>query len=166
MSSPRIKVAGSERKAIPHGRPVVGPSERPDPNHFIDITLKLRPKAELPAWVTHTGMLSHEQLASDYGATESDFLTVRQFAKEYNLQILDENVLNCTVKVSGKLQDLERAFETQLRNVQVGNKIYRERTGHISLPDYVAPIIVGVFGLDNRNQVQPHFRIKFGPKVA
>lgn len=166
MPSPRIKVIGSERKPIPNSQPVFGANERPDPNHFIEITLKLRPKANIPPWVTHTGMLSHEQMASDYGAAEADFGIVRQFAKEYNLTILEEDALSCTVKISGAIQDLERAFETRLKNVQVGKNIFRERTGHITLPEYVSPIIEGVFGLDNRNQVRPHFRALTGPRVA
>jgi kumamolisin len=166
MPSPRNKVVGSERKPIPNARPVYGANERPDPNHFIEVTLKLRPKAEIPTWATHTGMLSHEQLASDYGTSESDFAAVRRFAQEYNLKVLDEDPLNCSAKVSGTIQDLERAFETRMRNVQVGANIYRERTGHVTLPDYVSQIIEGVFGLDNRRQVKPHFRMLRGARVA
>ena len=166
MSSTRFRIIGSERRPIPNGRPVFGANERPDPALFIELTLKLRPKTPIPAWVTYTGMLSHDQMASDYGTIDEDFSAVRRFAKEYHLAILEEDSLSCSVKVSGAIQDLEKAFETKLRNVQVGAHIFRERTGHMTLPDYVAPIIEGVFGMDNRNQVRPHFRKLRGPKTA
>jgi kumamolisin len=166
MSSPRITLSGSERKPIPKGKPPIGIFERPDPHQFIEITLKLRPKAEFPTWVIHTGTLSHDQVKTDYGTAESDFKAIRQFAREYRLQVLDENHFSCTAKLSGTLQDLENAFQTRLRHVQVGAKVFRERTGHLALPDYVSMIVQGVFGLDNREQVKPHIRPSHGPRTA
>jgi kumamolisin len=110
--------------------------------------------------------MNHTQLASDYGTSDSDFRTVRAFAKEYHLQVLDEDPLSCSVKVSGRIQDLERAFETTLRHVQVGKRMHRERTGPLTLPEEVAPIIEGVFGLDDRAQVRPHVRPSIRPRAG
>src|SRR5207237_142910 len=37
---------------------------------------------------------------------------------------------------------------------------YRGRTGSLTIPVELSGVIEGVFGLDDRPQVQPHFRIR------
>jgi kumamolisin len=157
MTKSRIYLKDSKREPIPNSQPVIGVGERPDPNQHIEVTVSLRRKSSIPTWVTHSGVLSKEQLTSDYGATASDFITIQKFAQEYNLKVVEESPLTCTVKISGKIQDLERAFGTTLKHVKVGNALFRQRTGHLSVPEDVSSIIEAVLGLDNRPQANPRF---------
>jgi kumamolisin len=166
MPQSRITLAGSKRGPIPNSQPVAGVRSRPNPNENIEVTISLRRKASIPAWVTHSGVLSREQLAADYGATASDFIAIQRFAKKFNLVVVEESSLTATVKVSGSVRDLENAFGTKLKHVHVANAIYRERTGHIALPKELAFVVEGVFGLDNRRQANPRFRPSIGPRVA
>jgi kumamolisin len=166
MSKSRIVLKGSHRNPIPNSQPVAGPGSRPDPNTHVEVTISLRRKASIPTSVTHSGVLNKEQLTADYGATASDFMAIQQFAEEYNLKIVEESPLTCTVKVSGRLEDLEKAFGTSLKHVKLGDRHFRQRTGHISLPEDVSSIIEGVFGLDDRPQAQPRFRSAVAPHAA
>src|SRR4051794_358046 len=125
MSNSRIILAGSKREAIPNSQPVIGPGDRPDPNKHIEVTITLRRKAAMPTWATHSGVLEKEQIAADYGATASDFMAIQKFAKEHNLKVVEESPLTCTVKVAGKIQDLEKAFGTTLHHVKVGKNMFR-----------------------------------------
>lgn len=165
-TSPRIILAGSKRDPIAGARPLTGQDAAPDPNQVTEVTISLRRKTAVPTWVTHKGVLNSEQVASDYGATASDFITIQKFAKAHGLQVVEESPLTCTAKVSGSIQNLEAAFGTKLRNVKLGESIYRERRGHITLPEDIASIVEGVFGLDNRRQANPRFRPSVGPLVA
>lgn len=166
MPQSRITLAGSKRGPIPNSQPLAGAGSQPNPGENIEVTISLRRKSSIPAWVTHSGVLSRDQLAADYGATASDFLAIQKFAKKFNLAVVEESPLTATAKVSGSLRNLENAFGTKLRHVEVANNIYRERTGHITVPKDLASIVDGVFGLDNRRQANPRFRPSFGPRVA
>src|SRR5436305_9523078 len=126
MQKSRIILEGSKRDPIPNSQPIIGPGERPDPNKHVEVTISLRRKASIPTSVTHKGSLGREQLTAAYGATASDFMAIQMFAEEYNLTVVEESPLTCTVKVSGKIQDLEKAFGTALRQVKVGAATYRE----------------------------------------
>jgi kumamolisin len=164
MPESRITLAGSERTPIPGSQPLTEPEATPDPNQYLIITVLIRRKQALPNSVVRAGNLTREQLAADYGASTIDLQAVRRLAADYNLKVVDESALKRTMELSGTIQDLERAFGTQLLNVQVDNAVYRERTGPLTLPQDVAPIIEGVFGLDNRQVARPHLR--FHPAAA
>ena len=55
---------------------------------------------------------------------------------------------------------MQKAFGVELHSQRIGDKAYRVREGGISLPRGLYGHVEAVLGLDNRPQVEPHFRLK------
>src|SRR5262249_13837198 len=63
------------------------------------------------------------------------------------------------VKASGRLGDLQAAFDTQLSSaVTDTGKTFRHRVGAVRVPSDLVNAITAVLGLDNRDQARPRFR--------
>jgi kumamolisin len=58
------------------------------------------------------------------------------------------------------VQAFNDAFGVKLSRCEHQSETYRARTGSISIPSDLDGIIEGVFGLDNRPQAKPHFRMR------
>ena len=58
------------------------------------------------------------------------------------------------------------AFDVDLGRYQVGETSYRGREGHVHVPGELAPLVQGVFGLDNRQQARPLFQAAADPAQA
>ena len=50
------------------------------------------------------------------------------------------------------------AFGVDLGRYEVGETSYRGREGHVHVPEDLAPLVEGVFGLDDRQQARPLFQ--------
>jgi kumamolisin len=63
------------------------------------------------------------------------------------------------VKATGRLQDLQAAFDTQLSSaVTDTGRTFRHRVGPVRIPAHLLNAITAVLGLDNREQAQPRLR--------
>jgi kumamolisin len=164
QSARRVRLAGSERVVMPGAlaRGKVPADER------FEITVRLRPKAPLPsADASFTGdhavqqrrYLSRAAYLKSYGTTAADFAKLRSFAKKYALVVVDESAARHSTVLSGTAAAFSAAFSVTLRYYEHPNGSYRGRTGAISLPQSLAGIVQGVFGLDNRPQAVPHFQV-------
>ena len=162
----RVILKGSARAAIP-GAQDTGPA---DPNKQIEVSVLLRrSKPEKFPSIDEMGAqpptqrkyLTREQFARLHGASAADLKKVQSFAKQYGLQIVSEDRAARTVKLSGTVQAFNAAFGVDLRHYQHDSGTYRGRTGDVTIPTTLEPIIQGVFGLDDRPQAKPHFRIRF-----
>lgn len=69
-----------------------------------------------------------------------------------------------TVRLAGPLGVVERTFGVTLQRWTYSGGSYRGRSGLVSIPDQLASMVVGVFGLDNRPQAKPHFRRRATPQ--
>jgi len=162
----RVALKGSERAALP-GAQDAGPA---DPNQQIEVSVLLRhgsrpgefPSAEqLAAQLPRDRKyLSREEFAHLHGATKADLEKVRAFAKQYNLKVVSEEAASRTVKLSGTVGAFADAFGANMRRYQHSSGSYRCRTGSLTIPADLESIIEGVFGLDNRPQAKPHFRVR------
>jgi kumamolisin len=168
----RVKLKGSTRAAIP-GAQDTGPA---DPNKQIEVSVLLRrgsKPGKFPA-VAETGAqsprqrkyLTREQFARLHGASSADLKKVQSFAKQFGLQIVSENRAARLVKLSGTVQAFNVAFGVELRHYQHASGTYRGRTGDVTIPATLEPVIQGVFGLDDRPQAKPHFRLLKDSHVA
>jgi len=82
------------------------------------------------------------------------------FATENNLSPSVENGL---VKATGRLADLQTAFDMQLSPAQTPEGVmFRHRTGPVRVPAELVGAISAVLGLDDRDQSQPRGRIYEG----
>jgi len=153
MASERIAIPGSERQQIPNSN-LIG---TPDPNEIISVTVTLRRRnAHLPA--PGTEIISRHEFAERFGAHPADADRIEQFAAENDLTVVQTDLARRSVVLSGTIANMSEAFGTQLSIFQSPNGAFRGRTGLLYVPVDLAPLIVGVFGLDERPQAKVHFR--------
>jgi kumamolisin len=154
------------------GAKLIGPS---DPQEQMEITVYLRRGSQLEAYpnvaqlgslpVNERRHLSRQEFTKTHGANTDDLARVRRFAAEFGLRVKEENPARRSVVLAGTVEAFSRAFETRLERYEHPTKgYYRGRTGTLTIPTELAPAIEGVFGLDNRPQAKPHFRIR--PKAT
>ena len=103
--------------------------------------------------------LTHEEFDALYGASTSDIALMQRFAAGHGLGVVDVNSAARTVKLAGTRRQMEDAFRIELFDVRAGGKTFRGRSGSVSIPFTLAPVVQGVFGLDDRPQAQPHFQV-------
>src|ERR1700722_2293805 len=162
----RIDLPGSERTLLPGSRKI-GPCE---PQEQIRVTVFLRrgssPKQfpdvekigkQPPAQRSH---LSRAQFASRHGARPADIKKIRAFAAQNGLKVVEVSRPRRSVLLSGSIAAFSRAFGVELNSYQHPAGTSRMRSGTIQIPAPLSGIIEGVFGLDNRPQAKPHFRIR------
>ncbi|HMK45819.1 MAG TPA: S53 family peptidase [Methanocella sp.] len=164
-SKKKIPIKGSERAPI-HGARAVGPS---DPGEQIDVTLILRHRQssdlsskikEIQSQKPHERKyLSRDELAAARGADEADIQKIKDFAREYHLDVSEVNAAQRRVVLSGTATNMSEAFSVDLQKFEYSKGSYRGRTGSVQIPEDIAPIVEGVFGLDNRPQARPHLRV-------
>ena len=128
------------------GSGILEPSHRQD---WVEVTVKVRRKAPLPEPVP-SKPIAKEELAANHGADPKDLDAVEKVLASYGLAVISRNVATCTVKLAGRVSDLETAFGTKLFLVKHGIDFYRGRTGEIHIPLALAGVVTAVLGLDNR----------------
>jgi kumamolisin len=162
----KVQLAGSHRPPMPNSK-VLGPTH---PEERVEVTIRLRPRAPISAAVHATTAaqspkgrqyLSRKQLSDAHGATREDIAEIEMFAKAHKLAVVEASVPRRSVIVSGHAADISDAFGVTLEEfTHPEGGTFRGRTGPIMIPAELEGIIVGVFGLDNRPQAKPHFRVR------
>jgi kumamolisin len=102
--------------------------------------------------------LSHDAFEKLYGADAKHLARIRAFAKAHHLTVVRESAARRSVMLSGTVADFSAAFGVQLKIYEYPGGTYRGRTGHVRIPADLAPLVEGVFGLDNRPVAKPHVR--------
>jgi kumamolisin len=161
----RMKVPGSDRAAPFRGAHVI--SSVPADERF-EVTVRVRRRtdlADLSANRFHadaTGAerkyLTREEYADKHSADPADLAKVAAFAKANNLTVVETSPARRSVFLSGRAADFARAFGTRIDQYEHDGGTYRGRTGELTIPAELEPIIEGVFGIDNRPVAKPHFQ--------
>jgi len=162
-------VPGSERPRYTQGQ-IIGPCDQLEP---VRVTVMLRRKNEreferlLREFERRQTSdlvkpLSSEEFARSFGADSADIQTVAEFAGQAGLQVEETDIARRIVVLSGTVGNMNKAFGVQLQNCEEGGRTFRVREGGISVPDAIAGIVTGVFGLDQRPQAIPHFQLQSG----
>ena len=129
------------------------------PDELVDVTVLLRGRS----WALDAPRLTREEFASQYGARPDDVAAVEAFAARHELAVLETSVAKRTVKLAGTVEQVSKAFAVELaRETTDRGVVFRGRTGTVSVPEQMAPVVQGVFGLDDRPQASPHFRLASG----
>ncbi len=164
-----VAIPGSERKPVSGARVI----RNCHPDQTIEVSIRLRSKAEaklqeLKSALAKPGFkhLSRSGFANSYGADQADLDQIKKFAQEFGLKVIEtgNELARRTVMVSGTVSNLQKAFQVELKEYSHSKGNFRGRVGPVSVPTDYAGIITGVFGLDNRPQAQPHFRLWTRPK--
>jgi len=136
----------------------------------VEVTVRVRPRNPLPTAQdmlelseTPLKQLTHEQYEKRYGADAKDLALVRRFARENNLNVVRESAARRSVILSGSVIDLNRAFGVSLKTYAYPGGTYRGRTGPVWIPADIAPVVEGVFGLDNRRVAKRHGALPHAP---
>ena len=161
---------GSERRPAPGAR-LLGPAD-PDERLTVTIVVRRRPDGEaLPDFdhFLHTppserARLSPDEFSAKYGASPDDIKEVTDFAAGHGLTVESTNTARRSVVVSGTVAaDVERVrvelgdYEHTIaprRGEEPTAVRYRGRDGLIHVPESLIPIVVGVFGLDDRRVIK------------
>ncbi len=156
-------ISGSERQPV-RGARFLHDSH---PDQTIEVSVRLRSKSESKRSELKSALvkpdfhhMSRTDFEGTYGADAADLEKIKEFAKEYSLHVRETGteLARRTVMLSGTVSQLQKAFNVQLKEYSHPKGNFRGRTGAISVPSEYVDIIKGVFGLDNRQQAEPHFR--------
>ncbi len=174
------RLENSTRHIRPHAKRV-GPA---DPNEVISITVTVRRRPGAPAlpsqehWAAtlpgERRYMNPDEFTSLYGAAPADLDLVAKFAVDHGLKVVEKNAAQRIVIVSGKVSQVNQAFAVELGRYEVEirpederkrhegdprphkreREVYRGYEAEVHLPMDVAPVVEGVFGLDNRRMAR------------
>lgn len=168
-NSKKVPLKGTEHTMLAGARSI-GPT---DPHQLIEISVVLKHRTPLPKLDERHAQMSHSEFERTYGADPAQVDKIREFARENNLQMLErgDEVLRRTVTLAGTAAALEKAFGIELNQFEFEDGSYRSYGGTVQMPEDLADIVSGVFGLDNRPVAHPHFRYRntsrsFGSRVS
>ncbi len=167
-SKKTVAVRGSKKNPLPGAR-VIAPAA---PDERVEVTIRIRPrhplppKADLLAPLARPPILDHAAFEKRYGADPKDVAKVRKFAKDNDLTVVKATAASRSVLVSGTVADMSKAFGVTLQVYSYPHGTYRGRTGSVKIPADLAPIVEGVFGLDNRPVAKRHVRIRRATAAA
>lgn len=152
----RIALPGSERHPIPGAR-ITGATP---PAEQLTVTVYVRPNPNAPPLPSPEAIgaqlpqerhyLSDTEFAQAYGADPADLAKVAAFAQEYGLIVEESSEEKRSVRLSGTVEAMQRAFGVELHTYQATEETYRGRAGSVLIPAELEGIVQAVFGLDNR----------------
>jgi kumamolisin len=160
----RVVLAGSDRRASLHDAEAIGPV--PSSERF-EVTIRVRRQTALteiaPGTTDATAPADRTYLARDayaatHGASAADLAAVADFARAHGLTVVETSAARRSVFVSGTAAQYARGFGTEIAQYEHDGGTYRGRTGALSVPAELAPLIEGVFGIDDRPVAMPHFQ--------
>ena len=149
------KLAGSTKAS-----PAAAAINTLNPNDTASVTIRIRRKKSIDSALGKVKQISREEYADQYGASDDDIAQVEAFAAGHHLSVVQSDKGRRSIVVKGRIGDLETAFKVHLTHYKDDKGvIFRGRTGDICIPGELDGIIEGVFGLDDRPHVQPHFQV-------
>lgn len=160
------RLAGSERTLPPHAR-WLAPA---DPHQRIEVSVYLRDPAadeiggQSGIHAQQPGpQLSRADYIARHSASPEDLARIEKFAHEHHLHVIEVNPASRKVVLEGTVSHFSAAFATELHHYERNGQRFRGRSGYLHVPDEIEALINGVFGLDDRQQAQPHFRVAKAP---
>jgi kumamolisin len=161
-SAARVALPASHKSA-PVGAKLAG---KISPDERLEVTVRLRRKPGAGIPKIEGKLLTREEFRAAYGADPADIEKVEEFANEHGLDVVQSSIAQRAVRLSGTVEAMQAAFGIRFKAYRMTKtrQAFRGRTGTVSVPKNLANIIEGVFGLDNRPQAQPHFRIRAAKK--
>lgn len=150
---------GSTRKVVPFAR-FLGTS---DPAQRIKVSIYVRRNPNPPAAVVQKvaalarqlpgqrEKVTNEEFNSMYGADPEDLKKVADWTASAGLEVIDQSVATRRIKVEGTIDQVQHAFGIQLNEYEHATEgRFRGREGGVRVPEALAGVISGVYGLDTR----------------
>jgi kumamolisin len=150
------RIGGSERR-VARGAQRLAPA---DPNEKLSVSIRVRRRPGAPPvpdqsyWAAippgRRRFTTRDELVAQIGATQADLDKVSEYARNYGFEVVEASAARRIVRVTGTVAQANRAFAVDLGRYQSPEESYRGHEGPVSVPNDVADVIEGVFGLDNR----------------
>src|ERR1700723_866163 len=99
--------------------------------------------------------LKPSDIAARFAPTAQEAKTVQEFFAAHNLTVVKTGPNNFYVRARGTVGDVERAFQIQLNNYQVGDKTIRANAGDPYVEGPAGPLVRAVSGLDTEEFEHP-----------
>jgi kumamolisin len=167
-----MELPGSERTPLPGARSV----GQPRAEGRLEVTVLLRRRTDAGALPDLLSLgagpsssrvpVSRGEFAQTHGAHPDDLDRLRAFATSHQLEVRAQSVGARLVRVGGTVEAFEQAFGIALERWAYSGGTYRGRVGPLTLPSELDGVVLGVFGLDDRPQARPHFRIHRTPAAT
>jgi kumamolisin len=159
-SQQRVVLPGSEKAPLS-----AATSEKPArASSVLTVSVIVRRKRPLNTKRLGKDRLTRAQYRQQHAADPAAIKLVRAFAKEFGLNVDKDTPKpeRRTIKLTGTVAAMQKAFDVTLTQKVLDGNIYRVREGSIRLPAELADAVEAILGLDNRPQAQPHFRARAG----
>jgi kumamolisin len=153
----RVVLPGSEKPPL-----AVAAGEKPaPPRNSVTVSVIVKRKQPLDKERLGKERLTRAQYRQQHGADPAAIKLVHAFAQEFGLTVEKGTPQpeRRTIKLSGTVAQMEKAFGVTLMHKALDGNTYRVREGGIHLPAELADAVEAILGLDNRPQAQPHFRV-------
>ncbi len=154
----RTVLSGSEK------RPDARASQKKPASHDERLTVSVIVRRKKPLSQEHSSgraRISRARFNADHAADPAAVELVQRFAREFGLEVENGGPApgRRTVKLTGTVANMQRAFGVTLSHATIEGQTYRVRDGDILVPSELQGYVVAVLGLDNRPQAKPHFRV-------
>lgn len=161
MEPTHVSLPGSHRPAARDARRLRDAS----PQDPVEVTVTLAgPPLPDPDSIPARG-LTQEEFTSLYAAPEENAAMAREALERYGLSVEDVSLSTRSMRLSGTVDQVERAFGTKLGVYHTEKEgEFRGREGELEIPAELKGIVTGVFGLDARRVA--HRRTAAPAKVA
>ncbi len=129
---------------------------------FSRILLALTPSAEaqadLQTYMDHQQdrtspdyhhWLTPEEFGAKFGPAPQDILTVKSWLEQQGLQVTSTAKSGLWMEVSGTSGQVERAFQTQMRQYRIAGETHIANASELSIPAALIPVVRGVVSLHN-----------------
>lgn len=161
----QVILVGSERPARSDIR-LVGPA---DAEEQLTVSLEVRRRPDAPPLPDlealgaqlprNRAKINRGAVAASYGADPEDLAKVSAFANAYGLAVEESSAPRRTVRLSGTVGQMSKAFGVRLNTYQYNGDTYRGREGHVMVPRALADIVKRVSGFTNLPLAQPHLLV-------
>ena len=163
-SQQRVALPGSEKAPLS-----AATGEKPArAASVLTVSVIVRRKRPLNTKRLGKDRLTRTQYRQQHAADPAAIRLVRAFAKEFGLNVDKDTPKpeQRTIKLTGTVAAMQKAFDVTLTQKVLDGNIYRVREGSIRLPAELADAVDAILGLDNRPQAQPHFRVHAGAAAS
>lgn len=156
----QVALTGSNRK-LPPGKNLGNTNL----NDIIEVTFRLRRKKPIEDFVKEvesgkTKPISRAEFEERFGANQKDIQLVEQFATSHDLTVVSSSAARRSVILKGTVQNFSQALGVFLSDYQHDDgKVFRGRIGEIKVPTKLESVVEGIFGLDDRPQARPMFKL-------
>jgi subtilase family serine protease len=137
-----------------------------DPSKTIEVSIWLNPhnRGEMDALArdlydrtspNYRHWLTRSQIAARFAPTAEEAKTVQEFFESHNLKVVKVGGDNFFVRARGTVGDVEKAFQVQLNNYQVRDKVIRANASDPYVEGAAGPLVRSVSGLDSGEYEHP-----------